>query len=105
MFDGILGGDDRDEPDIIVQRAGDNWWEAVGPKARSEDAGRTQGDVFESIAYGRRRPSIVVEVRTGSSTYRTTVGDLRKDYSKDYRGPNTNRVDDGEERDPFYDFV
>jgi hypothetical protein len=106
MLGDLLGGGDPDpEPDIVVRETAEGMWEAVGPLARSPDVAPTLPALFETIAYGRRRAGAVVEVRTGSATYRTTIEELRMDYDTEYREPRHVPVNLDDKPDPFYDFV
>jgi len=93
------------EPDIIVERDASGNWTASGPRARSSDWGRTKAKLMETLAAGSRPSGAVVEVREGGGSYRTTIGQIRADDEKEYRGQRSVDMDPDDQGDPFFDFL
>lgn len=96
------GGDP--EPDIVVERDGGNWT-ARGPRAKQADWGRTKAKLMETLAAGGRPSGLVVEVQGETGAYRTTIGQIRADYGKEYRGQRSVDMDPDNQGDPFFDFL
>jgi len=92
------------EPQIIVEPS-DGGWRAFGPRARDADWGRTKPELMEVLAAGGRSADIVVEVRGDREPYRTTIGQIRADYGKEYRGQRSVDMDPENRGDPFFDFL
>ena len=92
------------EPQIIVEPS-DGGWRAFGPRARDADWGRTKAQLMETLAAGKRPADTVVEVRGEGGSYRTTIGQIRADYKKEYRGQRSVDMNPGGDPDPFFDFL